>query len=370
MKAIVDKERLLKVLSRIQAVADKKSSMAILSTVLVEGREGRLTFSATDLEIGYRGTLFSDIEGEGAFCLPARKLYEIVKSFPKENVVIETSDGEGVVVRDLDEDLAYRLAVFPAEDFPSLPEISGEAMIDIPGETLEEMIEKTIFAASTEEARYALSGIFVTREGEDKLRMVATDGHRLSLIDREVPGVESLDLSEGVIVPRKAAQEMKRIAADEMVVRIGVRENHFLLASSEGMLMARFIEGQFPDYRAVIPQESGRVVVFDRAKLSEALKRVTLLSTEKYKVVRFEFSPGEVVLIGTGGELGEARERLTVAYEGEPFTINFNARYLLEAFNVMASEEVELDIGSERTPCRITGSKDEGFMALVMPMAL
>jgi len=155
-----------------------------------------------------------------------------------------------------------------------------------------------------------------------------------------------------------------------MVVRIGVRENHFLVASSEGMLMARFIEGQFPDYRTVIPKERGRVVVFDRARLSEALKRVTLLSTERYKTVRFEFSPGEVVLVGTGGELGEARERLAVGYDGEPFAINFNARYLLEAFNVMASEEVELDIGSERTPCRITGSKDEGFMALVMPMVI
>ena len=370
MKTVIDRDKLLKVLSRIQAVADKRSSMAILSTVLIEVREGRLNFSATDLEIGYRGSLVSEIEGEGAFCLPARKFYEIVKSFPKEDLVIESADNEGVVIRDLDEDLSYRLAVFPAEDFPSLPDISGETMIDVPGETLEEMIEKTIFAASTEETRYALSGIFVTREEEGRLRMVATDGHRLSLIDREIPGIDSLELSEGVIVPRKAAQEIKRIAAEEMVVRIGVRENHFLVASSEGMLMARFIEGQFPDYRTVIPKERGRVVVFDRVRLSEALKRVTLLSTERYKTVRFEFSPGEAVLVGTGGELGEARERLAVVYDGEPFAINFNARYLLEAFNVMASEEVELDIGSERTPCRITGSKDEGFMALVMPMVM
>ena len=369
MKVVIDKERLSKILNRVQAVADKKSSMAILSTVLLEAREQELYFSATDLEIGYRGQIPAEIEERGAFCLPARKFFEIVKNFPKEELVLESSDQEGFIIRDLDQDLVYRLAVFPAEDFPSLPEITGEVLVDLPGEILEDMLEKTLYAAATDEARYALSGILVAQE-ENKLRFVATDGHRLALIDREVPGVENLDLEEGVIVPRKAAQEMKRMASEEAVVKLGVRENHFLLISSEGMLLARLIEGQFPDYRAVIPQESHRVITFDREKLSEALKRVTLLSTEKYKVVRFEFSPGEVVLVGSGGEMGEARERLSVAYDGEPFTINFNARYLLETFNVMDSEEVELDIGSERTPCRITGSKDEGFLALVMPMAL
>ncbi len=369
MKTVIDRDRLLKVLNRVQSVADKKSSMAILSTVLVEAGEGGITLSATDLEIGYRGSVAAEVEGEGAFCLPARKFYEIVKNFPGETLVLETQNGEGVIIRDLDGDLSFRLSTFPAEDFPSLPEISGETAVDLPGETLEEMITKTLYAASTEEARYALSGIFMTRE-DQRFQMVATDGHRLSLVEREIPGVESLELGEGIIVPRKAAQEIKRIAGDEMVVKLAVRENHLLLSSSEGILMARLIEGQFPDYRAVIPKERGRVILFDRERLTEALKRVTLLSTEKYKVVRFDFSPGEVVLIGSGGEIGEARERLPVAYEGESFTINFNARYLLDTFQVMDSEEVEMDIGSERTPCRITGSKDEGFLALVMPMAV
>ncbi len=369
MKVLVDREKLLKVLNRVQSVADKRSSMAILSTVLVEGTEGGLSLSATDLEIGFKGFVPADIEGSSAFCLPAKKFYEIVKSFPKETVVIEAEDSERVVVRDMDEEISYRLSVLPSEDFPSLPELEGEAALDVPGELFEEMIEKTIYAASTEEARYALSGIFVTQE-EGRLRMVATDGHRLSLVEREVPGVEALELEEGVIVPRKAASEMKRISGDEIVVRIAVRENHFILSSSEGILMARLIEGQFPDYKAVIPKERGRVVLFDKTKLTEALKRVSLLSTEKYKTVRFEFSYGEVVLVGSGGELGEAKERLSVAYEGEPFSINFNAKYILDALQVMDSDEVEMDIGSERTPCKITGKKDEGFLSLVMPMAV
>ncbi len=369
MKVILDREKFLKVLNRVQAVADRKSSMAILSTVLIEAREGGLSLSATDLEIGYRGTVTAEVEGEGAFCLPARKLYEIVKSYPFETLILEQEGPEGVQIKDLEGDLSYRLSVFPAEDFPSLPEISGETVVELPGETLEDMIEKTLYAAASDEARYALSGILVTRE-ENRLRLVATDGHRLSLIDREVPGVENLPLEEGVIVPRKAAQEIKRIAAEEVVVRIGVQENHFVLSSSEGLLLARLIEGQFPDYRAVIPREAGKRVLVHRERLSEALKRVTLLSTDKYRVVRFDFAPGEVVLTGSGGELGEARERLSLAYEGEPFTINFNARYLLDVFQVMESEEVELDIGSERTPCRITGPEDSGFLALVMPMAV
>jgi len=368
MKAILEREKFLRVLSRVQAVADRKSSMAILSTVLIESREGGLTLSATDLEIGYRGMVSAEVEGEGAFCLPARKLYEIVKSFPSETLVLER-EGEGVRIKDLDGDLDFNLSVLPAEDFPTLPELSGETVVEIPGETLETMIEKTLYAAATDEARYALSGILITRE-EDKLRLVATDGHRLSMIDHELPGVENLPLEEGVIVPRKAAQEVKRIAGEEVVVRVGIQDSHFVLSSSEGTLLARLIEGQFPDYRAVIPREPGRRVLAHRERLSEALKRVTLLSTDKYRVVRFDFSPGEVVLTGSGGELGEARERLALAYEGDPFSINFNARYLLDVFQVMDSEEVEMDIGSERTPCRITGPEDPGFLALVMPMAV
>ncbi len=369
MRAVIERDKLLKILNRVQAVADRKSSMAILSTVLVEGRENVLSLSATDLEIGYRGEVPVELEGEGAFCLPARKFYEIVRNFPRETLILEGELEGGVQIRDLDQDITYRLSVFAPEDFPSLPDISGETVVEVPGETLEDMLEKTLYAAATDEARYALSGILVTREGEN-LRLVATDGHRLSLVDREVPGVEVLPLEEGVIVPRKAAQEIKRMASEEVVLRLGIQDHHFVVSSSEGVLLARLIEGQFPDYRAVIPRDPGRRVLVHRERLTEALKRVSLLASDKYRVVRFDFAPGEVVLTGSGGELGEARERLPLSYEGDPFTINFNARYLLDVFNVMESEEVELDIGSERTPCRITGPEDPGFLALVMPMAV
>ncbi|RUM89874.1 MAG: DNA polymerase III subunit beta [Thermodesulfatator sp.] len=368
-KAVVEKERLLKVLNLVQAVADKKTSMAVLSTVLVEAEGGGLRFSATDLEMGFRGKVEAELEGEEAFCLPARKLYEIVKNFPQETLVIEKRDGETVEIRDLDQEISYNLSFFPAEDFPALPEIVEETVIEIPGETLEDMLERTLYAAAAEEARYALCGVFFTR-AEDQFRMVATDGHRLALVDREVPGVEALPLGEGVIVPRKAAQELRRLAAEEMLIRLGVRENHLVASSSQGILLARLLEGQFPDYRAVIPQESGRKVLFDRERLIESLKRVSLLSSDRYRVVRFEFSPGQAFLIGSGGELGEARERVPAAYEGEPFAINFNARYLLDTLQVMDSAEVELDIGSERTPCRVTGPEDEGYLALIMPMIL
>ena len=368
VRAMVDREKFLKILNRAQGVADHRSSMIILSTALLKAEEGRLSLSATDLEMGYRGETPANVEGKGAFCLPTRKLYEIVKHFPHETLILEGEGDQGVYIKDPEGNLSYRLSVLPAEDFPDLPELSEGAMVEIPGETLKEMLEKTLYAAAPDELHYAYSGILVTRE-EGNLRLVATDGHRLSLVDREVPGVEDLPLEEGVIVPRKAAREMKRMAAEESTLRLGIRDNHLLVSSPRERLLARLVERRYPNYQAVIPREEGPRVLVHRERLSEALKRVTLLSTDRYRIVRLEFSPGEVALMGSGGELGEARERIAVNYEGEPFTIAFNARYLLDVLQAMDSEVVEMMFDSQGKLCRITGQDDEGFIALVMAVA-
>ncbi len=369
MKLTVEKEDLLKVLSRVQSVADKKSSMAILSTVLFKAEDGIIELSATDLEIGLRSRLEAEIETPGELAVPARKFYEIIKDFPLENIHLEEENGWLKITSPGDEDVFFRLACLPAEDFPALPEVHDADLVELEGSLLAEMITKTLFCVATEETRFILSGIYVEQpEGENILRFVATDGHRLALIDREVSGIETLRLSPGVIVPRKAAQEMKKIAQDHPVVQFGLKDNQVVLALPHLVLTARLIDGQYPDYRAVIPQERENPVKVPRKKFLEALKRISVLSLERYRSVTLNVSPNTVILVSQHPDLGEGREKVQAAYEGEEFALNFNAKYLIDVLDVMDSEEVELFMRDEDIPCIITGPEDHGFLGLVMPM--
>lgn len=370
MKLAVEKEKLLKVLSRVQGIADRKSSMAILSTILFEAEEGRINISATDLEIGFQAHLEAEIEKSGALAIPARKFYEIIKDFPLERIILEEKEPQWLTIFGENEEVVFRLAALPAEDFPTLPEIEGTTLVEIPGGTISEMISKTIFCVATEESRFILSGIFAEKveETTPSLRFVATDGHRLAMIDREVEKIAEIDLSPGVIIPRKAAQEMKKIAQDHLLVQFGLKENHVILTTPSEVLTARLIDGQYPDYRAVIPKSKERAVLVPRKRFTEALKRVSIISAERYRPVKLEVAPERVIVVSQHPDLGEGRERVEATYTGEPFGLNFNAKYLIDVLEVMDSEEVELCMNNENTPCIITGPNDPGFLGLVMPM--
>ncbi len=370
MKLSVEKEKLLKILARVQGVADRKSSMAILSTVLFETVDNGIELSATDLEIGFKAHLEAQIESPGALALPARKFYEIVKDFPMEIIHLEEREPQWLTIFGDEEELVFRLAALPAEDFPALPEVEGTSLVDIPGGTFAEMVSKTIFCVATEENRFLLSGVYIEKitEGEEKLRFVATDGHRLAMIDREIESIKDLDLSPGVIVPRKAALEMKKIAQDHVLVQFGLKENHVILATPHEVITARLIDGQYPDYRAVIPQTKEKLVLIPRKRFIEALKRISIISSERYRPVKLEFAPETVTIISHHPDLGEGREKVAADYSGEPFSLNFNAKYLVDVLEVMDSEEVELCMNNENTPCIITGPNDPGFLGLVMPM--
>ncbi len=369
MKLIVEKDKLLKILNRLQGIADKKSSMAILSTVLFQVQEDGIRLSATDLELGLKSYVEAEVEEPGELSIPARKFYEIVKDFPLDRILLEEEAGWLKITSPADDEVFFRLACLPAEDFPALPEVEDADLIELESALLIEMIAKTIFCVATEETRFILSGIYIEQPEEgETLRFVATDGHRLALIDREVKGVETLRLNPGIILPRKAAQEMKKIAQEHPVVQFGLKENHAILAAPNMVFTARLIDGQYPDYRAVIPEASDNPILAPRKKLLEALKRISVISTERYRPVTLNVSPQLLTLISQHPDLGEGRERLPIQYEGEDLVLNFNAKYLIDVLEVMESEEVEFFMRDENTPCIIKGPQDLGFLGLVMPM--
>ncbi len=373
MKAKIETSRLEKTLKKVEGVADRKASMAVLSMVLIEYKpeESYLHFLSTDLEIGYKGKVFAEVEGEEtSFCVPARKFYEIIKNFPEEEVLLIKEDNK-LIIKDAQEKNMYNLSITDSEEFPSLPDFVEENAVEVPGKVLSELISTTIFSTSKEESHFVLGGIyFEPIKEEGFLRAVASDGHRLVKLDREVAGIENVNFNEGFIVGRKAAKQIEDIAKEELVVKLGYVNNYVVIWTPNSVFFARTIEGTYPDYRSVIPTSYENTLKVDRKLLIDALKRVSLVIPERFKPVTFELKPDEIILTSQETEIGKAQIKLSASYEGKPLTVNYNAEYILDALGVMNSEEVEIKIGEERTPALITGYRDEGFLYLVMPMVL
>ena len=367
----VNRDNFKKVLKKVEGVTDKKATMAILSMVLVNPmvEANLIELTATDLEMGYRVQVPVEIEGEGApFCVPAKKFYEIIKNFPEDELLLKLEKSR-LIIRDAEERITYSLAITNSEEFPSLPEFIEKQGINILGSVLSELINGTIFCTSKDEPRFVLNGIFFEPlKEESKLRAVASDGHRLVYLEREVEGLGEVDLGDGFIIARKAARQMEAIANEESVVRLAFVNNHVVLRTPNSVFFSRTIEGAFPDYRSVIPTSNKNILRVDRKLFIDALKRVSLVATEKFKPVTITLKEGEIILTSQETEMGRAETKLSAEYEGEPLSVNYNAQYLLDALEAMKSEEIEMKIGEEKTPAMITGYRDEGFLYLVMPM--
>jgi DNA polymerase-3 subunit beta len=372
MLAKVSTKDLTKVLKLCEAVADKRATMAVLSMVLIniDPEQGQLEFLATDLDQGFKGKVQGEVEGESlTFCVPARKFYEVIKNFPEDEALLVKEDSR-LIVRDPAERITYELALGDPSEFPALPDFNEEQAIDIPGHILSLLIEKTIFASSKEEARFVLSGIyFEPLKEEGKLRAVASDGHRLALFEAESLGLDKAELSP-FILSRKSAREIADLSEDELTVKLAYINNYAVLWTSLGVFFSRTIEGSFPDYRAVTPSTFERVAKVDRRLLMDALRRVSLLATEKFKPVTLTLNKNELILTSQETELGRSQIRLGCSYEGEPFSINFNSEYILDPLEVMQSEEVDLKFRDERSPAGVFGYRDEGFLYIVMPMVI
>lgn len=373
MLAKIERRGLEKLLKRADGVADKKASMAVLSMALLsfEPEKNLLYITTTDLEQGFKGKIKAEIEGEPlSLCVPCRKFYEIIKAFEEDEVIILKEDSR-LILKDEEETSKFELAITDSEEFPNLPEFMEENLLDLPGKVLAELIDKTIFCASKEEARFVLGGVyFEPLKEEGKLRAVASDGHRLALLDRDVPGIEDSTLREGFIVGRKGADMISELAEDELVVKFGFVNNYAVLFFSDGFFFSRTIEGTFPDYRAVIPQEFQNLLKIDRKLFLNALEKATVLVNEKFKPVKMDLAEDELILSSPESEVGLAKIKLRAEYQGTPLSVTFNAEYLISALEHMKSEEIEIKLNDERSPCLITGYRDEGFLYLLMPMVI
>lgn len=372
MNFSIEKEVFLKGLSRVQGIVEKRNTIPILSNVLIEASDESIRLTATDLEVGMRASYPARIEKNGKITVSAKKLYEIVKELPeqevsfkaKDNCWIEISCGKSL----------FNIVGLAPEEFPHFPDADPSGMMPISGALLNEMIEKTAFSISNDDTKYNLNGIYfrtVDEDGQNILRLVATDGHRLALAQREVETAQIEELAAGVILPRKGIHELKKIAEESSGdIRLGFMDNSAVVMRDDTVVVMRLVNGDFPDYNRVIPKQNDDIAVINRDTLLHALRRMAILSSEKSKGVKLQLKNGVLDISSSNPEVGDAREELEVEYKGPELTIGFNARYMLDILQALGNDKVRLAVRDNLSPGLITPEGDNGFLAVIMPMRL
>lgn len=363
LKTTVARDEFIRQLAIISRAASTRTTVQVLAGVLLRTESGSLHLSATDMEISLRTSLEAEVETEGAVVVPGRLLVDIARSLPGDDVAIEHRQGEGVA-EIVSGTAVYRVHTYNAEDFPRLPEPTGTEMVAIDSEALLETSAKVSRAASRDESRPVLTGILVRFEGEN-LVMAATDSYRLAVKETSLsePGPE-LD----AIVPARALAELGRIAPGAEQLQLGVQENQVLFASDGVLLTTRRIEGQFPNYRQLLPESFEYEVVMPREELLEVVRRVSVMA-QRNSPLRLRFAEGELIVSAQTQDVGEARESLPAGFSGEALEIGFNPEFLRDGIESAEGDELRLKLISPLRPAVLQGASDD-FSYLIMPIRL
>ena len=372
MKIKIDRDVLLKAISRVQAILEKRSHMPILSTVLLTTKRDELEISATDLEIGFQNSYPAEILTPGSMTISGKRLLDITRETSSNKIYISEKENNWVYISD--NNAHYNLSCLPADEFPALTEPEDTVMIEIDGKILTEMINKTIYSITMEEAGFKLSGVFMERinkGGEDFLRMVATDGHRLSLMDKKVPDVQKIEMEHGVMIPKKGLLELNKLSQENGGILFGLKQNNLVAKQEKVLIIIRLLDTKFPDYKNVIAigeEDTQNTITVSRRGLLEAMRRMMIIRGDQYQGVRMNIGRDYLEVISVNPDLGNAEEKIEIKYEGEPMEMGFNPKYFIDALQPMDSEILQLTIKDQTSPCLITGERDGGFLGLIMPM--
>jgi DNA polymerase-3 subunit beta len=371
MEIIIDRDELYKAISKVQSIVEKRSNMPILSMVLLGTTESTVQLSATDLEISFQQKIQAEVRNPGNITISGRKLFEILKESKNPKIRIQEKENNWVFLTD--EQVNYNLACLPSEEFPVFVEPEGVELVELDGSILREMINKTIYSVTLEEAGFKLSGVFtekVLQEGKAYLRMVSTDGHRLSLIEKEINGIERIKMNGGIMIPKKGMMELNKLTSEGGSLYLGFKQNNCVARRGDSLIVIRLLESKFPDYHAVIPKKVKWVAMLNREALLDGMKKMVILTSETYRGVKISLEKNSMELVSINPDIGDAQERLEVDYKGDRLEAGFNARFFIDALQVMESEFVEVGFIDNSSPCVIKGKEDEGFLGLIMPMRL
>ncbi len=375
MELTVAKADLQKELQLCQGVVEKRSTIPILSDVLLKAVDDRLQIAATDLDVTILSSCAARITTPGGVTIEAKRLFDVVRSLPDEDVHMSLQDNNSMLIES--GTAKFRLLGLPAEDYPTLPSVNVSDAYGLSLDELKTMVGKVKFAITHEETRFQLNGALLKVQPQ-KMEMVATDGHRMALINfpkgGNGKGRKGNDLT--ILIPRKALDEILRLeGGEDGTVKFGVSENQLFFEAGDRRLMARMIDVNFPNYMEVISRDNDRHVMVDRERLLSTIRRISLVANERTRAVRFDFAPGKLTVSSTNPELGDARETVPIDYAGNPFYVGLNAAYVTDFLSAVDTPSVSLDLKDENSQCigRPANTADDlpyDYLYVVMPMRL
>ncbi len=365
MKFNINRDVLLPVLQTVSGVVDRRQTLPILSNLLFSFESGSMSVTATDMEVELIVKVDVDIDQTDELTVPARKLFDICRALPQESELQFEVKNDRVLIKSGRS--RFTLATLPATEYPVIDITENTASFKIKQKELEKLLSNTQFAMAQQDVRYYLNGLLLEITS-NKLRAVATDGHRLALDETSISTEINEDIQ--IIVPRKGITELARLLQDDSEIEILVSSNHIRIKNADSCFTSKLIDGRFPDYKRVIPELSETAVIADREELKSSLTRASILSNEKYRGVRIMLNSNSLRALAHNPEQEEAEEELEVQYEGEELEIGFNVSYLLDTLSIIKSEKVKLSVLDANSSCLILPEDESNSQYVVMPMRL
>ena len=366
MKTTIKREDILGPLQQVIGAVERRQTLPILGNVLFKSSSGDLSLTATDLEIEMVANVTSDSSEDFQTTIPARKLLDICKALPDGSSINFSIDENRVSLTSARS--RFTLASLPAKDFPGLDEIEVQQSFSISQDQFKHLFDKTSFAMAQQDVRYYLNGILMELT-PDRIRLVATDGHRLALSDQDLDTGVTED--KQLIIPRKAVLELSRLLeSSDSAANIVLSQNHLRVETGTLVFTTKLIDGKFPDYQRVIPVDGNKTMEVERDTLKQALSRISILSNEKYRGIRLSLSSGNLAIQANNPDQEEAEEELQVSYDESEMEIGFNVTYLIDVLNVLKSDQVQIKLKDSNSSAIISDSKDDSSLYVVMPMRL
>ena len=364
MRFKTDKNQLFKTLQKVQNAISPKSTLPILSNILLEAKKDLIKITATDLDIGITSTMPVKTETEGAITIPAKKFIDIVKELPDSTELVITAKKNNIITIECDK-ILFKIIGLPKDEFPQPPNIQNKNVIMIPQSLLKDMISMTVFAVSHDETRYVLNGVLLVIKNKT-IKLVATDGRRLAVVERELPQETIID--KKTIIPTKTIQELNRLLEGESSVKISFSENQILFDLGESVIISRLIEGEFPNYEQVVPKETKEKILVGKDVLLAATKRASILTNPDSMAIKFDIARDKIAISKNTPYMGEVREEIGVSYKGKNISIGFNPNYIIEALKNIDSKEIGLEVADNDKPGVIRLGNE--YVYVVLPMQI
>ena len=374
LKCTVQRSDLIEGLARLQNITNKRGTLAVLSNILVEAASNGLVLTGTDLEVGMRLFVPAEVEDIGSLTLPSKKIFEIVRESGSDRIFIEETDNSWVKIQAGPS--TYNLAGISSEEYPAFPDFDEDSFTPFEAFIFLDLIDKVIFSiAGEQENIYSLTSVLMEKEKRDEtsyLKMISSDGHRLSIMEKEVAvDVDHFYLNDVTLIPKQGVQELRRFCENRDTVDITFEKKQMVVKDGDAVMVIRLKQGEFPQYQTIVKSVSlDNCVKIPRVPFLELLKRINLFTEDIFHTIQLQLEGEHMILTSQNADLGNAKDEQKIDYTGIPLTLGFNCRYFIETLQVMECEKVEAYISSENSPCLMKSEADKGFISIVMPMQL